>query len=66
MPKVKKTQIVATLGATLFSKEVIEKMMLAGVNVFRINFSHADHKDVAERIKIIRTLSEKTKPIPLF
>lgn len=61
MPKVKKTKIVATLGPASSSKEVIEKMMLAGVNVFRINFSHADHKDVAERIKIIRTLSEKHK-----
>ena len=34
-------------------------MMHAGVNVFRINFSHADHEDVAKRINIIRSLSEK-------
>ncbi|MGB1448966.1 MAG: pyruvate kinase [Flavobacteriaceae bacterium] len=61
MPKVKKTKIVATLGPASSSEEVIEKMMLAGVNVFRINFSHADHQDVAERINIIRTLSEKHK-----
>lgn len=33
-------------------------MLEAGVNVFRINFSHADYKDVKERIKIIRKLSE--------
>jgi pyruvate kinase len=59
MPKVKKTKIVATLGPASSSKEVIEKMMHAGVNVFRINFSHADHEDVAERINIIRSLSEK-------
>ena len=61
MPKIKKTKIVATLGPASSSKEVIEKMMLAGVNVFRINFSHADHDDVAERIRIIRSLSEKHK-----
>ncbi|MEN8845979.1 MAG: pyruvate kinase, partial [Candidatus Arcticimaribacter sp.] len=59
MPKGKKTKIVATLGPASSSKEVIEKMMHAGVNVFRINFSHADHDDVAERINIIRSLSEK-------
>ena len=61
MPKIKKTKIVATLGPASSSEEVIEKMMLAGVNVFRINFSHADHDDVAERIRIIRSLSEKHK-----
>ena len=61
MPKIKKTKIVATLGPASSSEEVIEKMMLAGVNVFRINFSHADHEDVAERIRIIRRLSEKHK-----
>ena len=59
MPKGKKTKIIATLGPASSSKEVIEKMMHAGVNVFRINFSHADHEDVAERINIIRSLSEK-------
>lgn len=59
MPKGKKTKIVATLGPASSSKEVIEKMMHAGVNVFRINFSHADHEDVAKRINIIRSLSEK-------
>ena len=61
MPKVKKTKIVATLGPASSSEEVIEKMIYAGVNVFRINFSHADHDDVAERINIIRSLSEKHK-----
>ena len=61
MPQEKKTKIVATLGPASSSKEIIEKMILAGVNVFRINFSHADHADVAERIQIIRELSEKHK-----
>ena len=35
----------------------MKAMMESGVNVFRINFSHADHKDVLERIKIIRELN---------
>ena len=59
MPLLKKTKIVATLGPASENKEVLEKMMLAGTNVFRINFSHADHSDVAKRIEIIRELSSK-------
>ena len=61
MPLLKKTKIVATLGPASESEEVIRKMMLAGTNVFRINFSHADHDDVAVRIKIIRKLSDELK-----
>ncbi|MDG1263600.1 MAG: pyruvate kinase [Flavobacteriaceae bacterium] len=59
MPLLKKTKIVATLGPASESEEVIKKMMLAGTNVFRINFSHADHSDVAERIQIIREISQE-------
>jgi pyruvate kinase len=57
MRKIKKTKIVATLGPASSSKEVIRAMMENGVNVFRINFSHADHNDVLERIEIIRELN---------
>jgi pyruvate kinase len=59
MPTNKKTKIVATLGPACSSKEVIKKMIDAGVNVFRINFSHADYTDVSERISIIRELNEE-------
>ena len=59
MPLLKKTKIVATLGPASESKEIIKKMMLAGTNVFRINFSHADHSNVAERIQIIREVSQE-------
>ena len=52
----KKTKIVATLGPACSSKEVIKDMIDAGVNVFRINFSHADYADVKERINIIYLL----------
>ena len=57
MPTRKKTKIVATLGPACSSKEVIKDMVDAGVNVFRINFSHADYDDVKERIDIIRELN---------
>ncbi|MFN7675261.1 pyruvate kinase [Flavobacterium sp.] len=59
MPTRKKTKIVATLGPACSSKEVIKKMIDAGVNVFRINFSHADYADVKERIDIIRELNNE-------
>ena len=59
MPTRKKTKIVATLGPACSSREVIKKMIDAGVNVFRVNFSHADYEDVKERIAIIRGLNDE-------
>ncbi|MFP5437042.1 MAG: pyruvate kinase [Bacteroidia bacterium] len=59
MPTNKKTKIVATLGPACSTREVINDMIIAGVNVFRINFSHADYNDVQERIDIIRGLNEE-------
>ena len=55
----KKTKIVATLGPAISSKEMLLKMVAAGVNVFRINFSHADYEDVKTRIKNIREINEE-------
>ncbi|RDY59687.1 pyruvate kinase [Flagellimonas nanhaiensis] len=59
MPTRKKTKIVATLGPATSKKETLREMIRAGVDVFRINFSHASYDDVAERIKIIRELNEE-------
>lgn len=59
MNTIKKTKIVATLGPATASAEVIEKMILAGVNVFRVNFSHADYQDVRKRIQMIRQVDQK-------
>ena len=49
----------ATLGPATSKKEVLREMIEAGVNVFRINFSHADYEDVTERIGMIRELNEE-------
>ncbi len=54
----KKTKIVATLGPSTNSREVINDLMIAGVNVFRINFSHADYEVVKEVITLIREQNE--------
>lgn len=55
----KKTKIVATLGPACSTKDVLKDMIDAGVNVFRINFSHADYTDVSARIDMIRELNEE-------
>ena len=55
----KKTKIIATLGPACSTKEILNEMIKAGVNVFRINFSHADYDDVKSKIAIIRGLNEE-------
>ena len=59
MPTNKKTKIVATLGPACSTREIIKDMIEAGVNVFRVNFSHADYEDVKNKISIIRGLNEE-------
>lgn len=59
MPALKKTKIVATLGPATSKKSVLRDMIGAGVDVFRINFSHANYDDVTERIKMIRELNDE-------
>ena len=55
----KKTKIVSTLGPATSEKDTLRSMMQNGVNIFRINFSHADYEDVKERVKMIRDLNEE-------
>lgn len=55
----KKTKIVATLGPSCSSKKILKEMVISGVNVFRINFSHADYNEIGEKIKMIRELNEE-------
>lgn len=57
--KRKKTKIVATLGPAVSTKEILLDMVATGVNVFRINFSHADYNEVKQRIKQIREINEE-------
>jgi pyruvate kinase len=55
----RRTKIVATLGPGSSSPEVIEDMIRAGVDVFRLNFSHGTHEEQHYRNDLIRTCSEK-------
>jgi pyruvate kinase len=59
MPNNKKTKIVATLGPATGTKEILTELASNGVNVFRINFSHAVYEDVKEKVKIIREINEE-------
>ncbi len=61
MVNLKKTKIVATLGPSCDTEEIIEEMMIKGVNVFRINFSHAQYENVKERIRLIRKINKRRK-----
>lgn len=64
MPQRTKTKIVATLGPATQSKETIKEMILAGVDVFRINFSHANYTNVKERIETIREIGRSLEFTP--
>ncbi len=52
---VKRTKILATLGPASDSVEVIEGLIKAGANMFRLNFSHGDHEYHSQILKNIRT-----------
>jgi len=55
----KKTKIVATMGPSSMQKEVLKEMILHGLNVCRLNFSHGSHDDHLKIIKVIRELNEE-------
>jgi len=52
-----KTKIVATIGPSSTDKKVLEEMMIAGLNVCRINFSHGSHEVHQQVIKTVRELN---------
>ena len=57
--KFKKTKIIATLGPASNSKEMIERLIKSGVDVLRVNFSHADHKDVKRIVNDVNVIRKK-------
>ena len=60
LDRTSRTKIVATLGPSSSSPEIIEKLVLAGMNVARINASHGDHAGHAETIRAVRAAAEST------
>src|SRR5437870_218050 len=53
--RMRKTKIIATLGPATDSPEMIGQLIDAGVNVFRLNMSHAPHDWVRRAVRDIRT-----------
>jgi Pyruvate kinase, barrel domain len=55
----KKTKQLATLGPASSTFEMIEKLFLAGADVFRLNFSHGEHAQKKELLDVIRAVEAK-------
>ncbi|HEY9576719.1 MAG TPA: pyruvate kinase, partial [Pseudobacillus sp.] len=55
----RKTKIVCTIGPASESPSMLEKLMEAGMNIARLNFSHGNHEEHAQRIKNIREAAKK-------
>ena len=64
MRRTRNAKIVATLGPASSAPQMVRQLFLAGVDVFRLNFSHGSHADHSERFKVIRALEAETgRPI---
>ncbi len=60
LKKAKKTKIVATIGPATESKKQLTKLMKAGMDVARLNFSHGDFAEHGARVKNIREIEKET------
>ena len=62
-----RTKIVATIGPASRSREMIRAMVLAGMNVARLNFSHGSYGDHAQTVAVLREISRELEtPITLL
>ncbi|MCI5050739.1 MAG: pyruvate kinase [Candidatus Pacebacteria bacterium] len=57
----KKTKIVATIGPASRDKKVLKDMILTGLNVIRMNFSHGSHDDHHETLELVRSAATSAK-----
>lgn len=63
----RRTKIIATLGPSSGEKKTIERLLIADVNVIRLNFSHGTHKEHLNRIAILREAAQElNKPITIM
>ena len=61
------TKIVATWGPAVASEEMLRALIAAGVDLFRLNFSHATHEEVTDAVPRIRALAEaEGRPVGLL
>ena len=63
----RKTKLVCTIGPASNSKRIIERLVLAGMNTARLNFSHGSHQEHAEAISTIRDVADTLdKPVAIL
>lgn len=63
----RKTKIVCTLGPATDNEEVLRKLMEAGMNVARLNFSHGTHEEQKRRMDMVKKLrTELGKPVAIL
>ncbi|HST03203.1 MAG TPA: pyruvate kinase [Chloroflexia bacterium] len=55
-----RTKIVATIGPASWDEPVLRAMLASGVSVARFNFSHAEHKQTARKIALVRRIANET------
>ncbi len=64
---IRRTKIVCTIGPATASYPILEQLYHAGMNLVRLNMSHADHADAKKIINWIKTLNRKVQyPIPIL
>ena len=57
----RKTKIICTLGPASESEQMIRELMLAGMNVARLNFSHGTHEEQKGKIELVKKVREELK-----
>ncbi|WP_322793969.1 pyruvate kinase [Bellilinea sp.] len=67
MMNFRKTKIVATIGPASENEDTLRRLIEAGIDVARLNFSHGSHEEHLEKIRLIRKLSEElSKPVSIL
>lgn len=67
MRRMRRAKIIATLGPASISTDMIQKLFLAGADVFRINMSHASHDSMRQQVSMIREVESKVgRPIGIM
>ena len=59
--RITRTKIIATIGPASSSYEMLKKLAEAGVNTFRLNFSHGTHESHTKVINWIKKIREELK-----
>lgn len=59
MEQIRKTKIVCTLGPATDREDILERLVRAGMNVARFNFSHGTHEEQLRRLKMLQSVRER-------